>query len=104
MTDLRCKICDRLIDPKRLARYPHSTTCGGRECFVENRRRVHNSLALRLKRARAAKKEPALREPPAHARPTLGTVLSSIHRAVSGAVARAARAVWACRPAARTLD
>ena len=98
MTDLRCKICDRLIDPNRRAGYPHATTCGKRVCFIENRRRVHNGLALRLKRARAAQKEPAQRARPAHALTAIGTVLSSIRERAAGALARAARAVGAARP------
>ena len=56
----RCTICSRLIDPKRLASYPHARTCGERYCYATNRRRVHTELTLRIKRrARAAKKEQA---------------------------------------------
>ena len=61
MTERRCTICARLIDPKRLASYPHARTCGERYCYATNRRRVHTELTYRSKqRARAAKKEQAV--------------------------------------------
>ena len=62
ITEKRCTICSRLILAKRRATYPHAKTCGKRMCYVDNRRRVHNELTLRIKRrARAAKKELAQR-------------------------------------------
>ena len=93
MTEKRCTICARLIDPKRLASYPHSATCGAGGCSKENRRRVHNNLALRLKRARAAKKELAQRAAQTHGRASVDTSLPRTWADALGALVRAARAV-----------
>ena len=79
--DLRCKICDRLIPAKRQSTYHHATTCGKRECFVENRRRVHNALARHTKRRASAPERGAT-----------DTFLAAIRRSASGALVRAVRA------------
>ena len=92
ITEKRCRICYRLLERKRLASYPHSATCGVASCAKENKKRVHNDCALRLKRARAAKKEPAQRAPIATERGVIDTVLSAIRRTALGALRRAGMA------------
>ena len=65
MTELRCKICFRLLRHQRRATFPSAVTCGKSGCQSENRRRVHSAHALHTqRRARAAaKKELAERAP-----------------------------------------
>ena len=90
MTEKRCVICARLIDPKRRAGWPHAATCGKPACAKENRRRVHNDLALRLKRQRAAKKELAQRAPQTGDRGAFDAFLASARKNVTGGLRRAA--------------
>lgn len=87
MTDRRCKVCDRLIAAKRQSSYPHAKTCGKRQCFLENRRRVHNDLARRIKRRR--EKTPAHREPVASRGGLIDTFLRTANRIALGALRRA---------------
>ena len=57
MTDRRCTICFRLLQPQRRAKFHSAVTCGKSECEIANRRRVHSGHALlSQRRARAAKK------------------------------------------------
>ena len=90
MTEKRCRICYRLLERKRLESYPHSATCGVASCAKENKKRVHNDCALRLKRQRAAKKEPAQRAPIATERAAIDTFLAAVRRRASGALRWAA--------------
>ena len=93
MTERRCTICSRLLAARRRAGWPHARTCGAVLCSVEHKKRVHNILALRLKRQRAAKKEPAQRARPAHGLAAGDGFLSVIRRIASGALRVAERAL-----------
>ena len=94
MIDKRCSVCSRLIAKQRLVTYHRATTCGKRECFLENRRRVHNDLALHSKRRRLGK-TPAVREPVAPERGLVDAFLWAVRKTASGALTRAARAFGA---------
>ena len=94
MIDKRCSVCSRLIAVRRQSTFPHARTCGARTCFLENRRRVHNDLALLTKRRRLGK-TPAVREPIEAERGATHTFLSAVRRTAAGALTRAARAFGA---------
>ena len=48
----RCKICCRLVSPRRLKRWPRAALCGREECAVTNQRRRHTKQQQTWRRKR----------------------------------------------------
>ena len=90
ISEKRCVICARLMEPKRAKSYPHSKTCGKRECSTENKKRVHNILAHSIKQRR--RNLQTVREATAYTSKPFDAVIWAIRRSAEGALVRAARA------------